>query len=195
VLDVLLRIGVALAGGALLRMLHVFGVPVFATLPMMAVLGALLSYRMDATRLLVVLCISIGHFIAYLSTRVTPVGVVSENPDMTRLAWNALQLFLPWALPSAGSILALRFETRNDASSKDKKQEEEFTEESLLAVRLPYQTAPGVVDVTALSAASSYEPPTLEEIERLEEIDRRLARLGLASGGASPDSPDAPART
>jgi len=135
VLDVILRLGIATAAGATMRMLMVVGVPwPIAFLGLIAV-SAVVSWRLIASRVFAVLLISAGYFVTYLMTP-TPevVGVIEENPPIWELARNSMLLCLPFALPALGSMIALEVEKRLDKRAKDT---EVITEESLLAERLP----------------------------------------------------------
>ncbi len=110
-------------------MAQVFGVPWFLALPLLGVVGGLLSYRLQASRIFVVLAVSAGHFCAYMVTRHPDVTAPADNPSMWLLLGNAFQLFLPFLFPPLGSIIALQKEKRE---AKQKAEAEEITEESLL---------------------------------------------------------------
>lgn len=133
-MDVFLRIGVALAAGALFRMLLVFGVPFVLVMIGLAAAGAALSYRLIASRVFVVLCVSLGNFIAYMMTRDAGVGEITDNPSVVTLALNAVAFFLPPAMPALGSILLMQYEKRQ---ARIAAETSELTEESLLAESFP----------------------------------------------------------
>jgi len=111
-------------------MAQVFGVPWLLALPLLGVAGGFLSYRLQASRIFVVLTISAGHFCAYMVTRHPDTAAApADNPSMWLLLGNAFQLFLPFLFPPLGSIIALQKEKRE---AKQKAESEEITEESLL---------------------------------------------------------------
>jgi hypothetical protein len=135
VIDVALRLGIALAAGAVVRMAQVFGVPWLLALPLLGVAGGFLSYRLQASRIFVVMAVSAGHFCAYMVTRHPDAASASaDNPTMWLLLGNAFQLFLPFLFPPLGSIIALQKEKRE---AKQKAETEEITEESLLEEAVP----------------------------------------------------------
>ncbi len=130
VIDTALRFGIALAAGAVVRMAQVFGVPWLLALPLLGVAGGFLSYRLQASRIFVVLAVSAGHFCAHMVTRHPDAAAApADNPSMWMLLGNAFQLFLPFLFPPLGSIIALQKEKRE---AKQKAEAEEITEESLL---------------------------------------------------------------
>lgn len=152
-MEVLIRIAIAAAAGALMRMLQVFGWPDALALGGMFVAGAVMSWRLEASRLFAVLAVSAGHLVAYLCTQ-NPAAAVVENPATATLIANAARLFLPVALPAAGSIVSLRIELR---WQERRSEEQELTEEALLAEKIP-----------ALDPVQSYIPPDLDELDRTE---------------------------
>lgn len=116
-------------------MAQVFGVPWLLALPLLGVAGGFLSYRLQASRIFVVMAVSAGHFCAYMVTRHPDAASASaDNPTMWLLLGNAFQLFLPFLFPPLGSIIALQKEKRE---AKQKAETEEITEESLLEEAVP----------------------------------------------------------
>ena len=133
-MDVLLRIGVALAAGAMFRMLVVFGIPAMISILGLAIAGAALSHKLVASRIFVVLSLSLGHFLTFLMTRSAGGGEATDNPSGFLLAANATAIFLPLAMPALGSMLLMQYEKRQAKLAAEVK---EITEESLLAEALP----------------------------------------------------------
>ena len=133
-MDILLRIGVALAAGALLRMLVVFSLPLPISVLGLIAAGAVLSYKLVASRVFVVLSLSLGNFLTFLMTRSAGAGDVTDNPSVAMLALNSAAIFLPFAMPALGSILVMQYEKRQEKLAAETK---ELTEESLLAEVMP----------------------------------------------------------
>ena len=133
-MEVFLRIGVAFAAGAMLRMLVVFGLPSAISMAALAVAGALLSYKLIASRIFVVICVSLGHFLAFLMTRDAGLTDATDNPSAILLAMNATAIFLPLAMPALGSMVLMQYEKRQAKLAAETK---ELTEEALLAEALP----------------------------------------------------------
>lgn len=133
-MEVLLRVGVALAAGALFRMLAVFGLPAPVCLLLLAAAGAALSYKLIASRVFVVLGIIFGHFVAFLMTHEAGLADVSENPSAGLLALNSAAIFLPLAMPALGSMLVMQFEKRQ---ARIAAETAELTEDTLLAEKIP----------------------------------------------------------
>jgi hypothetical protein len=138
-----------------MRMLSVFGVPGGIALVGLGIAGGVLTYRMDATRLFVVLFTSLGHFAAYWMT--ANIGSVENNPTIGYLVWNAVQLCLPWALPAIGSAVSLQLEKRGAKENEPKP----LTEESLLAEVAPVIKTPVIDydDLRDIDELSPYEMP------------------------------------
>ncbi|MBI3682107.1 MAG: hypothetical protein HY235_17130 [Acidobacteria bacterium] len=129
--ELLLRLGIAFAAGALMRMLQLFGLPWPLIWAVLGVAGGFLSWRLVASRLFVVLLIPAGYFVAFLNTQETAAAPAEDSLAWT-LVWNAIQLFVPLALPALGSMVALKYEQR-----REEQKEPEITEESLLAEKIP----------------------------------------------------------
>jgi len=133
-MDILLRIGVALAAGAMLRMLVVFSLPWAISVLCLIAAGAVLSYKLVASRVFVVLSLSLGNFLTFLMTRSAGSGDVTDNPSAAMLAMNSAATFLPFAMPALGSILVMQYEKRQ---AKLAAETQELTEEALLAEVMP----------------------------------------------------------
>lgn len=136
VLDVILRLGIATAAGATMRMLMVLGVPWPAAFLGLIAVSAVVSWRLIASRVFAVLMISAGYFVTYLMTQSPEVvaETLEENPPIWELAKSSMLLCMPFALPALGSMIALLIEKRQD---KRAKESEVITEESLLAEKIP----------------------------------------------------------
>jgi len=161
-MDILLRIGVALAAGALLRMLVVFHLPLTISVLGLIAAGAVLSYKLVASRVFVVLSLSLGNFLTFLMTRSAGAGNVTDNPSAAMLALNSAAIFLPFAMPALGSILVMQYEKRQ---AKLAAETNELTEESLLAEVMPPQEKELELDyerilATATDPESSSPSPT-----------------------------------
>ncbi|MBL8179943.1 MAG: hypothetical protein JNK48_35010 [Bryobacterales bacterium] len=163
-MDVLLRIGVALAAGALFRMLVVFGLPSLLSMVALAVAGAALSYRLVASRVFVVLSLSVGNLITYLMTQSASAGELTENPSTILLAMNSAALFLPLAMPAFGSMLLMQYEKRSEKAAAETK---ELTVESLLAEKVPQATATEIdYDRILASAGEADESPSTGAVSK-----------------------------
>lgn len=118
----------------MVRMLSVFRIlPPMAAVIVLGAIGAALSMRLKALRFLVVLAVSVSYFAAWWLTQpAVPVEAVS-NPSPWDLAMASLEVFSPFLTPAIGSGIALAIEKQK----RDEPVEEEITEESLLAEKLP----------------------------------------------------------
>jgi hypothetical protein len=143
--DVILRFAIALAAGATIRMLTVIGVPSAVAMIGLIAVSAVLSWRLVASRLFVVLLIAGGYFATYLLTPDPTSVPVEENPALWEIAISSMLVFMPMALPALGSMIALKYEKRLD---KRAQEQETITEESLLKEKIP--TAPEDVDYDSL---------------------------------------------
>lgn len=118
-----------------MRMLMIVGVPWPLVFLGLIAVSAVVSWRLMASRVFVVMLISGGYFLTYLLTQ-SPEAVVTvdENPPIWDLARSSMFVCLPFALPALGSMIALEIEKRQDKRAKD---EEVLTEEDLLAEKIP----------------------------------------------------------
>lgn len=174
-MDILLRIGVALAAGATLRMLVVFGLPwAFSVLGLIAA-GAVLSYKLLASRVFVVLSVSVGNFLAYLMTRTAGVSGVTDNPSATTMAMNSATLFLPFAMPALGSILVMQYEKRQAKIAAETK---ELTEESLLGEVTPQATELELDYERILATATDPEESSPSPTRAADSSDSALPSRG-----------------
>ncbi len=134
VADLALRIIVSLAAGAMVRMLSVFGLlPLAFAIILLGVIAAVMSKGLKATRFTVVLSTSASYFVAwYFTQKPVPEGV-QVNPETFDLVKNSLEVFAPFLTPVIGSAIMLVIEKQRTSDPV----EEEITEESLLAEKLP----------------------------------------------------------
>jgi len=117
-----------------MRMLMVIGVPwPLAFLGLIAA-SAVVSWRLIASRVFVVLLVSAGYFVTYMMTLSPEVALAEENPPFWDIARNSMMVYLPFALPALGSMISLQIEKWIEKRAKD---HEEITEESLLAEKVP----------------------------------------------------------
>jgi hypothetical protein len=132
--DVILRLAIALAAGATMRMLTVIGVAWPVALIGLTFVSAILSWRLIASRVFVVLLVASGYFVTYLMTQDPSAATVEENPALWDIAISSMLVFMPLALPAMGSMLSLQYEKRLDRRAKEA---EPITEESLLNEKVP----------------------------------------------------------
>jgi hypothetical protein len=136
VLGIVLRIGIAFAAGAAVRMLQAFDLmPTLLAMAGLALAGGAMSWRLDVWRVIVVLAVPFGYFVAFVKTMHSAAAVEPASPpSIFLLAIEAARLFLPLAMPAFGSLLALKYEKHLDARKAD---ETELTVESLLEEKIP----------------------------------------------------------
>jgi len=175
-MDVLLRIGVALAAGAMFRMFVVFGLPAAISMVGLVIAGAALSHKLIASRIFVVLSLSFGHFLTYLMTRTTGAADVTDSPSGFLLAANAATIFLPLAMPALGSILVMQYEKRHEQLAAEAK---ELTEESLLAEVVPATAKEKELDYEQiLATATDPEASSPSPVRAADSSDSVLPSRG-----------------
>lgn len=136
-MEIALRILVALTAGGLIRMLQVFGIlPLSVALAILAAVGGLLSYRLTASRLFVVMSPAVSYFVAFLYTQAPPdpAMAVDTNPPIFALLMSGLETFFPFAMPALGSWVAYRMEKRME---KKADLDKEITVDDLLQEPIP----------------------------------------------------------
>jgi hypothetical protein len=134
--DLFLRLIVAVPAGAMTRMLAVFGLlPGQAALVALALAGGVFSVRLKATRFVPTLAVSLSYFVTWLFTQ-QAAQAVAVNPSPWDLVRNTADLFVPFVAPAMGSALGLWYEKWQDSRAQQE-QEQEVTEEALLAEKLP----------------------------------------------------------
>lgn len=133
--EVLLKVAIAAMGGALLRMLVVFGVHPLLAMSGLVLIGAVFTHRLVASRVFVSLAASFAYFITAQLTQGATAPYKGDNPSIFVFFMAAAQLFFPFALPALGSILILVYE-KSHAKQKET-EEKELTIEELLAEPLP----------------------------------------------------------
>lgn len=122
-------------GGALLRMLVVFGVHPLLAMSGLVLIGAAFTHGLVASRVFVSLAASFAYFITAQLTQGSTAPYTGDNPSIFVFFMAAAQLFFPFALPALGSILTMFYEK---SQTKNKAEEEkELTVEDLLAEPLP----------------------------------------------------------
>lgn len=175
-MDVLLRIGVALAAGAMFRMFVVFGLPAVISIAGLAIAGAALSHKLVASRIFVVLSLSFGNFLTYLMTRTAGAAEATDNPNGFLLAANASMIFLPLAMPALGSILLMQYEKRQEKLAAEAK---ELTEESLLAEVIPATAKEKEIDYEQiLATATDPEESSPSPVRAADSSDSVLPSRG-----------------
>ena len=118
-------------GGALLRMLVVFGVHPLLAMSGLVLIGAVFTHGLIASRVFVSLAASFAYFITAQLTQGATATYKGDNPSIFVFFVASAQLFFPFALPALGSILTMVYEK---STAKEKAAEEkELTVEDLLA--------------------------------------------------------------
>ncbi|MBL8232597.1 MAG: hypothetical protein JNL98_29130 [Bryobacterales bacterium] len=129
--ELAIRLLLAAVAGATARMLIASGLfPALAGMLLLGVLGAVLSWRLDKSRVLVVSLIAFGYFIAYRFTR--PETVVVKELGLSLFLPLLTNFCLPFALPAIGSLIGVQLEQNRQASDA----ELNLTEEALLAEKI-----------------------------------------------------------
>ncbi|MCS7023999.1 MAG: hypothetical protein NZV14_04320 [Bryobacteraceae bacterium] len=135
--EVALRLLFAAVAGATIRMLiatHV--VPLLAGLVLLGLLGGVLSWHLDKSRILVVSLMAAGYFLTNRVVQTEP--VVVKDLGLSLIWALATNFSLPFALPALGSIIGAQLEKNRQASDK----ELNLTEEALLAEKIDLTPAP-----------------------------------------------------
>lgn len=118
----------------MLRMLVVFGIlPAPFAITMLMVVGAFFSKGLKSSRFLVAVGTSLSYFVTWYYTQPVPTGEVIENPDFFELVRGGVEVFAPFLTPALGSAIMLAVEKQRRTDPV----EDEITEESLLAEKLP----------------------------------------------------------
>src|SRR5262249_47334375 len=110
------------------------GVPWFLPIVALGILGGLLSYRLMAARVFIVFGFPFAYFVAYVMMPAAALPGLNDNPSLLLFLRNSALIYLPFAIPALGSMIALLIEKRLD---KRKTEQEVITEESLLAEKIP----------------------------------------------------------
>jgi hypothetical protein len=138
--EVVLRLFIAAAAGATVRLLLALGVlPTIAGMLLLGVAGTVVSWRLDKSRILVVSLIACGYFVTYQYTLPEPVEVSDLG---MAFFWPLIMNFsLPFALPAFGSLLGQYYERSRAAVQA---HDEPITEESLLAEKIDLTKQPEI---------------------------------------------------
>ena len=149
--EVLLKVAIAAMGGALLRMLVVFGVNPLLAMSGLILIGAVFTHKLVGSRVFVSLAASFAYFITAQLTQSATATYKGNNPSIFVLFLAAAQFFFAFTLPALGSILAMVYEK---SQAKEKATEEkELTVDELLAEPLPkVQPAEMAYDLDHLEA-------------------------------------------
>lgn len=130
--EVALRLLVAAAAGATIRMLLALGIlPTVIAVLLLGVAGGVFSWKLEKSRILVVAMIALGYFVTYQYTRPEP--IVVSDLGLALFVPLLLNFSMPFALPAIGALIGQTYERHRNATHA---ADQPITEEALLSEKI-----------------------------------------------------------